>query len=58
MGAVYVGVGHDDDFAVAELGKVEVFANACAQGCYHGHELFVAVDFVEPCFFYVEHFAP
>ena len=58
MGAVHVGIGHDDDFAVAQLGEVKVLPNAGAQGHHHGHQLFVGVDLVQPCLLHVEHLAP
>ena len=32
MGAVHVGVGHDDNLLVAQLSFVEFIANAAAQG--------------------------
>ena len=58
MGAVNVGVGHDDDFVIAELVDVELVADTGAEGDNHGVELIVAVDFIGAGLFDVEHFPP
>ncbi len=58
VGAVHVGVGHEDDLAVAELGGIEVvFADAGAEGGDHGADLFVAEHLVVAGFFDVEDLA-
>ena len=41
VGAVHVGVGHQDDLVVAQLRKVEVFRDASAEGRDHGADLLV-----------------
>ena len=51
VASVDVGVGHDDDLAVAELGDIEVLADAAAERHDDRHELLVAVDLVEPRLF-------
>ena len=58
MGPVHVGVGHDDDFMVAELIGVELLPDARPQGGDDGAELVVAVDPVRPGLLHVEHLAP
>ena len=56
--AVDVGVGHEDDFAVADLGGVEVvFADAAAERGDHGADFLVAEHLVVAGFFDVEDFA-
>ena len=56
--AVDVGVGHEDDFAVADFGGVEVvFADAAAQGGDHGADFLVAEHLVVAGFFDVEDLA-
>jgi hypothetical protein len=56
--AVHVGVGHDDDLAVAELGGVEiVLADAGAERRDHGADFLVAQHLVVARFFDVEDFA-
>ena len=46
MRAVDVGVGHDDDAAVAALGEVLVFADAGADGGDHAADFLVGEHFV------------
>ena len=46
VGAVDVGVGHDDDLVVAALGDVLVFADAGADGRDHAADFLVGEDFV------------
>ena len=56
--AVHVGVGHDDDLAVAQLGGVEiVLADAGADGRDHGADFFVAQHLVVAGLLDVEDFA-
>src|SRR5207245_949448 len=56
---VDIGIGHDDDFAVAELRDLEVFTSADtgADGGYHGADFFVPEHFVVARFFDVEDLA-
>ena len=56
--AVDVGIGHQDDLAVAQLFEVEVVAEARAKRGDHRGELFVTVDLVETRLFDVQHLAP
>src|ERR1035438_1516285 len=55
--AVDVGIGHEDDFAVANLGGVEVvLADAAAKSRDHGANFFVAQHLVVARFFNIENF--
>src|SRR5690606_33606292 len=45
--AVDVGVGHDDDLAVAQAIEAEILADAAAEGLDHGRNLAVADDLVD-----------
>ena len=56
--AVDVGVGHEDDLAVADLGGIEVvFADAAAERGDHGADFFVAQHLVVAGLFDVEDLA-
>ena len=56
--AVHVGVGHEDDFAVADLGGVEVvLADAAAERGDHGADFLVAEHLVVAGLLDVEDFA-
>ncbi len=57
VGAVDVGIGHDDDAAVAALGEVLIFADAGADGGDHAADFFVGEDFVFARFVGVDDFA-
>ena len=57
MGAVHVGIGHDDDLVVAQLCDVKVFVDAGSERGYHGFYLRVAVDLVKPCLLHIENFS-
>ena len=58
MGAVHIGIGHDDDFVIPELGIVKLLADAGAQCRNDRLELIVAVNLVRPGLFHVQHLAP
>jgi len=54
VGAVDVGVGHQDDLAVAHFGRIEVvLRNARAEGGDHAADFFVRQHFVVAGFFHV-----
>src|SRR5579859_6911634 len=56
VGAVNVGVAHDDDAAIAQFGHVEVLVDAYADGGNDVFDLFVFENFVESDAFDVEDF--
>ena len=58
VGAVHVGVGHNDHLVVAQLALVKLLPQAGAQGGDDGGELVVAVHLVRPGLLHVEHLAP
>ena len=58
MGAVHIGIRHDDDFVIAQLGGVKFLPDACAQGRDHRLEFIVAVHLVRTGLFHVQHLAP
>ena len=58
VGAVDVGVGHDDEFAVAQFFDIEIGgADAAGQGLDDGADFLVAEHFVDAGLFDVEDFA-
>ena len=57
MRAVNVGISHDNNFAVAAFGKVEVFANTGSKRGNHGTNFSVGKNFIETSFFDVENFS-
>ena len=58
MGAVHIGIGHDDDLVIPEPVQIELIPDARAQGRDDGLELVVAVDLVCPGLLHVQHLAP
>ena len=59
MGSVHVGVGHDDDLAVAQAGDVEiVLADAGTERGDHGADFFVPQHLVVAGFLHVQDLAP
>ena len=57
VGAVHVGVGHDDDAVVAELGQVERVADAGAQGDHERPDVLARDDLVQAGLLDVEELA-
>ena len=47
MGAIHIGIGHDNNLVVAELRDIEILVDSCSEGCDHGFNLRVSVDPVE-----------
>ena len=58
VGAIHIGIGHDEHFIVAQLGDIELVTNAAAQCQHNGHQLVVAVNFIGAGLFHVQHLAP
>ena len=56
--SIHVGVGHEDDLAIAQLAGIEVvFANAGAHGRDHGADFFVTQHLVVARLFHVQNFS-
>ena len=58
VGAVHIGIRHDDDLVVAELVDIEILAQSRAERDDDGLELVVAVNLIGADLFDVEHLAP
>ena len=58
MGAVHIGIRHDDDFMIAQLGVVKFVTDTRTQRRDHRLELIVAIHLVRPGLFHVQHLAP
>ena len=58
MGTVNIGIRHDNNFAIAQLAEIQFITDTTAECCNNGHELVVAIDFVQTGFFDIQHFAP
>ena len=54
MRAIHVGIGHDDDLVIPQLGDVEIFVDAGSKGRDHGADLRIAQDPVQSCLFHVQ----
>ena len=57
MGAIHIGIRHDDDFVVAQLGYVKVFMDSGSKCRNHGLNLRIAVNPVHSGFFHVQYLA-
>ena len=57
MGAVDIGIGHDDDLVVAELADIKVVVDASSEGRDHSLDLFVGIDPVLAGLLHVEDLA-
>ena len=57
VGAVHIGIGHNDDAVVAKLVRIELLlADTATQGSDNGSNLRRAQHFVEPGFLNVQYF--
>src|SRR3989344_2734228 len=54
VGAVHVGVGHDDYLVVSKLGQIKLFGDGCTHGDNESSYLLRRQHFVQPSFFYIE----
>ena len=57
MAAVHIGIGHDDDAVVAQLGDVVLGADARAERGDQGGDLLRRDQLVEPCLLDIQHLA-
>ena len=58
MRTVDIGIRHDHNAVIAQLGDIKVLINTGAQRQDDRHQLFVAEHLIQPCLFHVEHLAP
>ena len=54
MGAIHVGIRHDDYFVIAELGFVKIRIHARTERGYHAFDFRIAENFVQTGFFNVQ----
>ena len=54
VGAVNVGIGHDNDLMITEFFHIKIFRNACTKGCDHISDFFGIQDSVQSCLFNVQ----
>ena len=54
MGAVHIGIGHQDDLMVAQLRDIKILMDPRAEGGDHGLDLRIPIDPVQPGLFYVQ----
>ena len=52
--SVNICIGHDDDAAIAQLGMIEVFADAALQGLNECSDFLKSKDLVEPCSLHIQ----
>ena len=52
--AVHVGIGHDDDLVIPELGDIEIFVDTGSERGDHGTDLGISQDPVQSCLFHVQ----
>ena len=58
MGAVHVGIGHDDDLVVSEFADIKVVMDAGPECGDHGLDLGVSVYFIKSCLLYIKDLSP
>ena len=59
MGAVHIGVGHNDNFVIADFFQLHLaFAHPRAYGGDYGSDFLVGEDFVKAGFFDIDDFSP
>ena len=54
MASVNIGIGHADDFVIAELGFVKIRIHARTERGYHAFDFRIAENFVQTGFFNVQ----
>ena len=57
MRAVDIGIGHDNDFVVAELADIKVIMHAAAESRDHRADFFIGVNSFFSCLFDIENLA-
>ena len=54
MGAVNVGIGHDDDLVIPQFGLIKFVADSAAKGGNHVFNFVRIENSVQSCFLYIE----
>ena len=58
MGTVHIGIRHDDDLVIAQLGNIEIVAVAlgksAAEGVDHGLDLCIGKHFIDTGFLHIQ----
>ena len=54
MGAVHIGIGHNDNLIISQLLDVKIFMNSRSKSGNHCAYLGISIDSVKSGFFYVQ----
>ena len=54
MCTVHVGIGHDDDLMITQLGNIKILMDSGAKCCDHRLDLGIAVDLIQSCLLYIQ----
>ena len=57
MGAVHIGIGHDDDFVVTKLADIKVFMDTRTERGNHSLDFRIGINLVQSCFFHIQNFS-
>ena len=54
MRSIDVGIGHDDDLVISQLGNIEVVMNSCTESGDHCLDLGIAINLIQSCLLYIQ----
>ena len=58
MGAVDIGIGHNDDLMISELGLIEFISDSCAECSNNRLKFLVGIHLIDTCLLYIKHLTP
>ena len=54
MGAVHVGIRHNNNLMITQLTNIKIFMNPGSESRNHGFDLRICIDLIQPCLFHIQ----
>ena len=57
MRTIHIGISHDNNLMIPQLGNIKILMNSCSKRRDHSLDLRIGVNLIQPCFFYIQDFS-
>ena len=54
MGTIHIGIRHDNNLMITQLGDIKIFMDTCTKSRDHGFNLIIDKNLIQTCFFDIQ----
>lgn len=56
MGTIDIGIRHNDNLVISQFRNVKILMDSGSKSCNHRFDLFICINFIQPCLLHIEDF--